>query len=211
MTIIVAIKDVSGVYVGSDSIISSDDEIIEFGSKVVFAPNFAIAFSGSVKGGQLLFEHLSKCKKKINNVLDCMELARFIRKIYAKEGIQQSLSGVNFPEMDACLILCTVDSIYLILEDYSVLDVTKSGHTAQGAGGPYAAGALDGLRFSDLPPRAKLEIAIQSSIERHPNCGGNPHIYKVEYNERPKRNSTKKQKDNGETKPVKRSSNTKKS
>lgn len=181
MTCIVALEHDHGVVLGSDSFLG-DSSIRDQISRPKFftkGPGFLIAFSGGLRGAQLV-EHGVTFRKIRNNEDEeaylVTEVSKKLHDLFSKRGANIEDNGF-VDTHDAEFLVVINKKIFIIQDDYSVVR-SKHRFAAVGAGQNFALGALAFMEkyvrdsattvSKTLSNRERVRLALEAAAEFSP-------------------------------------------
>lgn len=167
MTIIVGLITNEGIYVGFDSMASNQIDCNIFAyEKVIERQGVLIGVSASsCKAINLIRHSLIMPKRGINQGVD--------EYIYVDllSGIKECLVNANYAEIinnhvsaDINLLIAYKGRLFCMTEDLGIVEY-KSSYICVGSGRPYAEASLYTSAKTDLPPKTRVELAIECSNE----------------------------------------------
>lgn len=170
MTVIAAIKDATGVYVGADSYGSSRSCQIQLDKKIFRLANGYMAITGSYRGHQIIRETFPELYAPIISSKDVYELAEWMRSAFNRHGLDKEGEKGKFPESEFGCLFVTKDKIWRIEDNYQFHE--HENFFAEGCGRQYTMGALYALRNVELAAAKRLRLAIETACVYHPYVGG---------------------------------------
>lgn len=195
MTCLIGLIQDGKTYLGADGYATTDDceRTSIICRKMFVSDNYVVAFAGHIRTGQLLYpESGFEFPDDMYQIPNAMYL--WLREFEAigHDETQVAIIQSNF-------LIATRDKIYEILSDMQISEIDPSiGYTALGGGAPYAMGSLyttSLIEYGDtLPPKVKIQVALNAAAEYVKNVGPPYHIYS--YTEAIKAMSVKKEKSN---------------
>lgn len=192
MTCLVGLIQDGQTYIGTDGYATTEDcERKPIICRKLFASDqYIVAFAGHIRTGQLLYpESGFEFPEDIYQIPNAMYLWLREFEVIGKDDTQMGHIQSNF-------LILTKHKIYEILMDLSISEIdSDSGYTATGSGSPFAMGSLYTTSLVEdepLPPKVRLEIALNAAAEYIKSCGPPYSIYS--YDEAIKDLSTEKKK-----------------
>ena len=165
MSCVVGLIDNGKIFFGSDGYATTDDgerrPIIC--NKIFHNKNYLIAFTGSVRTGQILEPVHFKPPEDINNFAD--ELREHLT---AKGCVAIAEGGISM--LGANYLIAYKDRMYEILMDFQLNEVMGN-YTAIGSGAPYAMGAMYVLNKANMDPLKKIELSLHAAAFFHTAVG----------------------------------------
>lgn len=160
MSTVVGIVDNTGVYIGADSLASTEDgDARSIKCKKIFRTgDYLIGFIGSVRGGQVLYPNYFKPPKDIMGMPDAI-LKQCTEKGCLLTGEQsQSMHGCNY-------LIGFKGKLYEILVDFQMTEVDD--YAAIGSGSYYAFGSLHTTNKmrEEFTPQMRIELALEAAEE----------------------------------------------
>ena len=158
MSTVVGIVNEGKVYIGADSLASTEegDARPMKCSKIFKNGPYLIGFIGSVRGGQILYPHYFKPPK------DIMDLPDAIMAQCTEKGC--SVTSTEGTYLHACNFLIGYKGkLYEILVDYQMNEISE--YTAIGGGACYAFGSLHTTNKmkEDFTPKMRMELALEAA------------------------------------------------
>jgi len=160
MSTVIGIVENGEVYIGADSLASTEDgDVRPMKCKKIFKNGpYLFGFIGSVRGGQVLYPDYFEPPENI------MEMPDAIIKQLSEKGClimseqQQSLQACNF-------LIGYKGKLYEILVDFQLTEIEN--YTAIGSGSCYAFGSLHTTEKmkDDFTPLMRLELALEAAEE----------------------------------------------
>lgn len=175
MTFILAAKDKSGVYIGSDSRASASDHTYYDGShKLIRIKNFIIGYTASYRTAQIIEFNKDKFTN-IQSRKDVFDFVEILKKIMVENGNKDKTDDKNELEHDNVhLILATSRQLYLVYGNYQFDPLPR---TACGSGTKYGLGYFDALKEPDMVRRIEKTISATSGYIT--SVGGKATVWKV--------------------------------
>lgn len=191
MTVIVGITDGDKVYMGSDSMISGENDKQSLKTPKIIKKecikgcgiedevnNMLIGVCGTLRGLQLLqyqWESPIQSQDQIDENYIYVSVLNSIRSLFIEHG-----SGVILDNQDQqpdYFLIGYKEHLYLLESNYQIYEVDKP-YAAIGSGAHYALGTLHLLydKFVERP-NYFIRKSISSAIEFCPTCGGEIKIY----------------------------------
>ena len=178
MTVIVGIKDKDNIYMGCDSAISTDSEIMTLSNpKIIQKWGMLIGITGSIRGLQLLEYEWdipdNDDGKEILSVLDTYSDDEYIHKFVVpsiKEVFfsnQYCIQCDGQENMEDWLLIGYKGELYTLVSNYQCFKLDKP-YAAIGSGSPYALGSLktqEDLGIFGKDPEMNITRAIKSACE----------------------------------------------
>jgi ATP-dependent protease HslVU (ClpYQ) peptidase subunit len=160
MSTVVGIVEKGKVYIGADSLASTEEgDARPMKCRKIFRNGpYLIGFIGSVRGGQVLYPTYFKPPKDIMDMPDAILKHSQDKGCLLTNEQQQSVHGCNF-------LIGFKKKLYEILVDFQLTEIED--YTAIGAGSPYAFGSLyttEKMKDS-FTPEMRIEIALGASEE----------------------------------------------
>jgi hypothetical protein len=179
MTVIAAyIKD-NVVWVGSDSLGSTDYIKCSFGSKIVVVNTYLVAFAASYRVADLIKE-CNDFPKEITCVTDARAFRDKLRSLMIEDGAQDRASEHSTIQHPVNIIVASSSGIYVIENDYQLHRLYgERSYYALGSGLMVAHGALYTAAQLNLDGKTAVHMAISSAITHTPGCGGTPYLGSV--------------------------------
>lgn len=184
MTCIVAIEHEGIVHLGSDSFLGGAFTRDQLDRPKFFTkgPRFVIGFAGGLRGAQIVehdivFRKWRKTESEESYLVT--EVAKKLQIAFKKVGASILDEG-HVESHDSYFLVCINGRIFVIQEDYSVIR-SRHGFAAIGAGQDFALGTLYSLEkwASKMPPKAKVQAALEVASEFSPQVCGPFHIVEV--------------------------------
>jgi len=167
MSVCVALKDKTGVWVGSESQMTDDDSgWLSYSDtpKFIRIDDFVVMTTGAGTGERTLRKIFGDYKIIPSSSADIETLASIFEEAFSKE------------DDDISCMVVTQDDIWSIIRN------VVSYHEAYGAIGCGASAALGSLFTTytlDIPAKERVETAIRAACDINAFCGGPIHIDKV--------------------------------
>jgi ATP-dependent protease HslVU (ClpYQ) peptidase subunit len=160
MSTIVGLKDGNDVYIGADSRASTEDGHIRpiMCQKVFRNGKYLVGFTGSVRGGQVLFPHNFRFPKHIYLLPDAIREQLHNKGCLESSDTQTDAHGCNY-------LIATHGRLYEILCDFQLNQIEH--FTSIGSGSPFAFGSLftTSLMEHQLSPVERVELALKAAAE----------------------------------------------
>ncbi|MFW9871522.1 MAG: hypothetical protein ACFFG0_00260 [Candidatus Thorarchaeota archaeon] len=157
MSTIVGYVNKNGVWIGSDSMASTDSGDIRLivTNKLFRNEKYLIGGTGSVRGCQLLQEEYFEPPEEV------FLFGEAIRLHFKELGcLTLSPDDKTEAQPNNFLIGCE-GKLYEILIDFQINEIVE--YTSIGAGSQYALGSLYTTRKTNLTPEQKIKLALQSA------------------------------------------------
>jgi len=174
MTCLVGVIKEGKTYIGTDGYATTEDcerkSIIC--RKLFVTGKYVVAFSGHIRTGQLLYpESGFKFPDSIYQIPNHMYLWLKEYEAVGRDETQVAIIQSNF-------MILTKDKIYEVLMDLSISEIDPSiGYTSIGSGTPFAMGSLYTTAGSGMPPKMRIETALNAAAEYIKNVGPPYSIY----------------------------------
>ena len=163
MSVCVALKTKMGVWVGSESQMTDDDSgWLSYSDtpKFIRIDDFIVMSTGAGNGERVMRKLFGQYKIVPSDSASIETLA---------SAMEQTISEEN----DVSCMVVTKDNIWSIVKN--VVSYHEK-YGAIGCGSPAALGSLVTTDKLELPPRLRIEMAIQAACETNAFCGGAIHI-----------------------------------
>lgn len=160
MSTVVGIVEDGKVYIGADSLASTEDgDARPMKCKKIFKNGpYLFGFIGSVRGGQVLYPHYFKPPKDIMDLPDAIIEQLTQKGCLAVGEQQQSLQACNF-------LIGYKKKLYEILIDFQLTEIES--YSAIGSGSYYAFGSLHTTEKmkEEFTPLMRMELALEAAEE----------------------------------------------
>ncbi len=175
MTCLAGLIQGGKTYIGVDGYATTDDcerkPIIC--RKIFVSGRYVVAFAGHIRTGQLLYpESGFEFPDDIYQIPNAIYLWLREFEVIGKDESQMAMIASNF-------LIATEDRLYEVLMDMQISELDPNpGFTAIGSGTPYAMGSLYTThKYGKMPPKKRVEMALQTASEYAKNCGPPYQIY----------------------------------
>jgi ATP-dependent protease HslVU (ClpYQ) peptidase subunit len=160
MSTVVAIVENKKVYMGADSLASTEDgDVRPIKCKKIFRNGpYMIGFIGSVRGGQILYPEHFKPPKKIIEMPDAIIAQAAEKGCLITSEQSTSLHACNY-------LIGFKGKLYEILVDFQMTEIER--YTTIGSGSYYAFGSLHTTEQmkDDFTPEMRMELALKAAEE----------------------------------------------
>jgi ATP-dependent protease HslVU (ClpYQ) peptidase subunit len=158
MSTVVAIVENKKVYMGADSLASTEEGDVRpiKCTKIFRNGPYLIGFIGSVRGGQILYPEFFKPPKKISEMPDAI--------IAQSEEKGCLIISEQSTKLHACNYLIGFKGkLYEILVDFQMTEIES--YTSVGSGSYYAFGSLHTTESmkDDFTPPMRMELALEAA------------------------------------------------
>lgn len=166
MTIVAGILTPDRIYMGADTLLSSDDSKVTISRPKIFRRGeMLIGYSGSLREGQVIetdFSPPKKDKKEEDYIYIAQSVTGEFDKIMSKYKLEDRSANSN--EFNSCWLIAYGNAFYEMQFDLSVL-VPRRNYAAIGtAPAQYAAlGTLFALKETSMGPQEQLELALRAA------------------------------------------------
>jgi 20S proteasome alpha/beta subunit len=166
MSCIVGISKGGVVYIGSDSVASSDGEIRLRGDpKLIRNGNFLFGYSGCIRSGQVLSQKYWKAPKDIDSFVDSLRT-----QLETHGCMEQNEAGRDLANLN--IIIGFNGFLYEVQSDFQLAEYGNNNYTAIGAGSDFALGSLFETEKANIDPVDRVQRAIEAAIFFSPAVGG---------------------------------------
>ncbi len=160
MSTVVGIVDGKKVWIGADSLASTEEgDARPMKTKKIFRNGpYLIGFIGSVRGGQVLYPEYFTPPKKIMELPDAIIAQLQEKGCLLTNEQSQSLHSCNY-------LIGFKGKLYEVLVDFQMTEVAS--YTSIGAGSYYAFGSLHTTEQmkDDFTPGMRIELALAAAEE----------------------------------------------
>lgn len=160
MSTVIGIVEDKKVYIGADSLASTEEgDARPIKCKKIFRNGkYLVGFIGSVRGGQVLYPEYFKFPPKIMDVPDAIMNQCVEKGCLVTSEQQTSLHACNF-------LIGFKGKLYEILVDFQMSEIAS--YTAVGSGSTYAFGSLHTTEQmkDDFTPPMRIELALEAAAE----------------------------------------------
>lgn len=184
MTCVVAIKEGKNVWMGADSMASTEDLKSNLVQPKIFKNgNILIGCCGSTRMLQLL-QYYFKAPKHSRGVEDNAYLAcdfmSSVRVCFTENGFLGDPGADSTDKSDTSgeFLVAYKGKIYYAQDDFSIIETTDS-YASVGSGNHLAFGSLHSTESFNLSPKERIEMAIQAATYHCPSVGGPINIFKL--------------------------------
>ena len=153
MTCIVALQSEEGVWLGTDSGVTTSHIVSDCGPKVIQFGEIVIAYAGSVRAAQIL-EHnvtIPKLPKVVTARVLVRKLVDPLRTAVASHGGTKESSELE-------LLVIVRGKIWVLTDNYTLLPCTR-GYGVGGEAEDIARGVVEALE--DQPPKVRVTRALE--------------------------------------------------
>lgn len=169
MSVAVGVESRNGVWLASDSQVSSDHESATIEGKVFrHRTGYGLAVVGSLRATQVVRYYLDikhPSKSRDPEAWCVRQLVPRIRDLCDRHKVWED-------KPDFAGLVAVKGRLYVIGEDWSVAR-HLSGYAAIGSGCDYALGAMAAVKaVLNLRPDQRVRRAVEATIAHHPNVGG---------------------------------------
>ena len=178
MTVICGIKDKGNIYMGCDSAISTDSEIMTLSNpKIIRKWDMLIGITGSMRGLQLLeYEWVIPNNEDGDEILKV--LSTYFNDEYIYKFVVPSIKEVFFSNqycvtydgqenMEDWLLIGYKGELYTVVSNYQCFKLDKP-YAAIGSGSSYALGSFktqEDFTTLGIDPEGSIKMAIKSACE----------------------------------------------
>lgn len=173
MTCIIALKENNNIFIGADSLGTSDSFIYNRAdSKIIRNGEFLIGVAGSIRTRQILqYMNFPKCNDWDIEKYMCTNFIDSIRNSIYNVGNMQERDGIQFTD-DSDIIVIFRDRIFKIEVDFQVA-WNQEPYMIIGSGTQVATGAMEILLDMNLSSKDKIFKAITTASKYINSVGGN--------------------------------------
>jgi ATP-dependent protease HslVU (ClpYQ) peptidase subunit len=158
MSTLVGIVDGKNVYLGADSLASTEDgDVRPIKCRKIFKNGpYLIGFIGSVRGGQVLYPEYFTPPKKVEQLPDAIIAQSAEKGCLITSEQSTSLHACNF-------LIGFKGKLYEILVDFQINEIES--YTSVGSGSYYAFGSLHTTEQmkDDFTPEMRIELALEAA------------------------------------------------